>query len=333
MLKILAVLFILVSSVEGWQKDPTKGRKLTYVDTPHLISLKLRSMTAPATSSRLDFFFTTLGFPRFRCRYYAKDSDALDAFNFRVGLVGVVEFTDSGPVGFDLNDVIVRRFDFYGKGTLWSSIACVDSTPSGVTVRTCDTYFPGTAGSTTEKVTISLGISEGYVWDAIHNRTFVPNGFKWDLKFENLHYTSNGTKIAFILAIDSASTRIQLADNDNPVDPSVTEGAVTVGSRGRLAWVKQVKQTYINALLNRNVDLIASTLFTDTTFVNSTSEDDDVEISESRQLVAFTPVANDQPTAIEWDPSVLVDDSGAQALTVSSASILCLFASLFYFLY
>jgi len=332
MLKILAVLFIIASSVEGWEKDPTKGRKLTFVDTPHLISLKLKAMTAPATSSRLDFFFTTLGFPRYRCRYFSKDSDTTDAFNFRVGLVGVVEFTDSGPAGFDAGDIpsIVRRVDFYGKGTSWSSIVCVASSPNGVNVRTCSTYYPGTAGSTTEKVTISLGISEAYVRDAL-NHTFVPNGFKWDLKFENLHYSSNGTKIAFILAIDSAGSRVQLADNDKPVDDSQVEGAVTVGGRGRLAWVKQVKMTYVNSLLDRNVDLIASTLFTDTTFVNTTAEDDDVEVAETRALVAFTPVANDQPTTIEWDPSVLVDESGAHALTVSFASILCL-ASVFYFL-
>jgi len=329
MLKI-AIIFLVLASVEGGWKDPAAARQMTVVTAPHLISVKLRTKTNPASSSRLDFFFTTLGFPRFRCRYFAKDSDSLDAFNFRVGLVGVVEFTDTGAAGFDANDVgsIVRRVDFFGKGTAWSVISCAASTLSGIDVRTCDTYYPGTAGPTSEKATISLGIAEGYIKDTVKNRTFVPNGFKWDLKLENLHYSSNTTKIAFILAIDSAGSRVQKADNDNPVDDTQPEGAVGVGNSGRLAWVKTVKVSYLNSLLDRNADLIASSLFPDNGVNNSTSEDDDSEASETRQLIAFTPVANDQPTTIEWDPSVLFD-SGAHTPTLSAfALIVCLFAAL-----
>jgi len=132
------------------------------------------------------------------------------------------------------------------------------------------------------------------------------------------------------LAIDSAGSRVKEEVNDNPVDDSQPEGAVGVGNKGRLAWVKNVKVSYLNSLLDRNVDLIASSLFSDN-FDNSTNEDDDAEASESRQLIAFTPVANDQPTTIEWDPSVLVDDSGAHTPTLSTLTlIVCFFASKFF---
>jgi len=321
--KILFVLLVVVASVEGWNKAPTTTRKITFTPGAHSISLRLRKVTSPGTSSRLDFGFTTLGFPRFRCRYFSRDSESIDAFHFRVGLVGVVEFIDSAPVGFNIGDTVIRHLGFFGKGTLWSNIDCATSSPSGIEVRSCETHYPNTL-SAVEKVSINMGIAEGYVRDSIRNRTFIPNGFKWDLKLENLQYSANGTKFAFILAVDSSGGRIKKENNDDPVDDTQTEGVVAVGTRGSLAWVKQVKVSYVNSLLNRNADLIASSLFPDT-YTNATSEDDDSEASESRQLIAFTPVANDQPTTIDWDPEVLVDDSGANTLTMSAFALIVVF--------
>jgi len=212
---------------------------------------------------------------------------------------------------------------FFGQGNSWSNIDCATPSPSGIEVRSCETHIPDTS-SAVEKVTINLGIAEGYVRDSIRNRTFIPNGFKWDLKISNINYNVNGSKIAFILAVDSSGARHQKATNDDPVDDTQTEGAIGVGERGSLAWVKQVKVSYANSLLNRNADLIASALFPDT-FTNATSQDDDSDATESRQLIAFTPVANDQPSTIDWDPSVLVDDSGATTATMSAFALIAVF--------
>jgi len=164
---------------------------------------------------------------------------------------------------------------------------------------------------------MTFSIAEQYVRDTIRNRTLVPDGFKWDLSFTNLVYSSNTTKIAFILAIDSAAARDQFTTNDEPIDPSQPEATVTVGTSGRLNWVTRVADTYLNNALNSNSDLIASTLFADTTNMTVTSEDDDVQISETRSLIAFTPSANNQPTTIDWDPTIFVDD---QALDNSGAA-------------
>jgi len=155
------------------------------------------------------------------------------------------------------------------------------------------------------------------------------------LLFENLVYSSNTTKIAFILALDSVEARSQLSTNTEPVDPSQPEATVTVGTGGRFNWVTRVQARYLNASFNKNSDLIASSLFTDTTNMTFSTEDDDVEVGESRDLLALTPSANDQPTTIEWDPTVFVDDqsmdsSDANKVIVSGVSV-ALFATLYAF--
>jgi len=159
-------------------------------------------------------------------------------------------------------------------------------------------------------------IAEDYIRDDILNRTLIPNGFKWDLSIDNIVYHSNTSKIAFILAIDSSGHRTREMNNTESVDSAASESDVTIGNSGRFSWVNWVNGRYINRTLSRNTDLIASILFADTSNYTVTNQDDDIDGAESRDLIALSPVANDQPTTIDWDPTILVDD---QSLDSSSA--------------
>jgi len=334
---LCVLLALLGLAAEARDFSTVAPRTAKIVPTDHAVSIIMKKQTNPLKSSRLTFLFTTLGFPRFRATYLHTDSDALAYFKFRVGLAAALEFNDTGAPGFDAADrnSIVRKIDFLGKGTFWSTISCSSSTQNGIGIHTCSTFYPATATATSEKVTMTLSLADGYVRDAIRNRTLIPDGIKFDLLFENLVYHYNTTKIAFILALDSAEARAQVAVNDEAVDPSQPEASVTVGSGGRLNWVTRVQARYLNSALNKNSDLIASTLFTDTTNMTSTSEDDDIEAGESRDLLALTPSANDQPTTIEWDPTVFIDDqsmdTGAANQIVVSGFSVALIATLYAF--
>jgi hypothetical protein len=326
---IVLIAVIGLATARDWSTVPK--RTITVDPHPHYVTATLKKLTAPLTSSRLSFTFTTLGFPRFRATYFRHDSDSIDAFKFRVGLCAAVEFNDGGTPGFDAGDRdnIIRRVNFLGRGLFWSDIACSSSPISGTTVHTCSTFYPATATGTNEKVTMTITISEQYVKEALLNRTFIPDGFKWDLSFENIVYHSNSSKIAFILAIDSAAVRGLFQTNPDPIDALIPEGAVSIGN-GRLNWVKTVEAKYLNSALNKNSELIASTLFTDDFNATSTNEDNDMQAGESRQLIAFTPLANDQPPNIYWDPTVLIDDQALDGsgnkFVVSSFVLVGLFA-------
>jgi hypothetical protein len=246
-----------------------------------------------------------------------------------VGLYGFVEFNDTAPVGFDTGDLdgIVRKVNFVGKGNNWSPIVFT-STSSPVTTQKGVTFFPASATGTDEKTTLSLTVSEEYFQDLINNRTLLPNGPKWDITVENIHYTYPTTKIAILLAIESSASRGKMDTSDAPVDPTLPEGTVTAGTGGRFNWVKTVKAKFVDSAKNHNANLIASTLFSNTNNFDMTNSEDqgdsvDFDATETRSFIAFTPEGTDQPTTVEWDPSVLIDDSGAWK---SSVPILLIFS-------
>jgi len=289
-----------------------------------------RKVDPGVSSNRLEFMFTTYGFPRNRASFFARNSGGVEGFKFRVGMLGIVEFNDTGAEGFDAGDrpYIVRKLNFVGRGSEWSNIACSTAPVNTIDTRSCNTYF--TVASTGEKVTLTMTVAEGYVRDSLNNRTLLPNGPKWDILLENLVYSFPTTKFAIILALDSFAVRGKMDSTDAPVDTTQPEGTITVGLGGRFNWVKKVQARWLNATRNRNADMISSSLFSDTTTFDSTSADEtdagDADAAESRQLIAFTPGGNDQPTSILWDPSVLVDDSGAFKASVPVLLIFSLVA-------
>jgi len=317
-------------------KAPPPPRKLDVHTSDHGFDLKLDQKNTNVTS-RLEFKFETRGFPRYRARYFAKKdrkggdggSEAV-GFEFRVGLMKIVEFIDIDNDGLN-GEAAVRTLNFVGSDSngKFSDLVSSEFTVVGSTVKgmnwTC--FSPPTATNPLdEKLEIVISISPQSIKDATRNRTLAPNNLKFDLNLMNYAYSRNDTTVAFVFAIDSKLAVKHVATSAAPTDPDATEGEVAVGDgQGRMTYVKHVgvrrrnaTATFVQDLASGNADLLVGSVLAndDHSGDNAGNADDDKQSGESRKMITFAvsraaslaSVGTAQPSSILWDPSVGVND-------------------------
>jgi hypothetical protein len=348
---------------KDWRTKPP-ARGLNVQNTNHGFDLKLDQKSTNVTS-RLQFKFETRGFPRYRARYFSKQArngpgngggggGESSAFEFRVGLLRVVEFVDIGGDGLNA-ETAVRTLDFVGSDGKFSSLVASEFTvvdpvtSASVNGLSWTCFSPASAtGATDEKLVIDISITESSVKDAMHNRSLAPNNLKFDLNLLNYNYSRNDTTVAFVFVIDSKAAQKHVVTSAAPADPEATEGEVDVGSgEGRLTYVKHVEVRRRNAtaaviqnLATGNADLLVGSILADDDHSGdgAGAADDDKQTGESRKMITFavngatslTNVGTSQPSSIMWDPSVAVNDvllDGAAGLVAFSP--LLLIASMF----
>jgi len=276
--------------------------------------------------SRLEFMFTTYLFPRFRNRFFQTDNSSLTYYKFRIGIIRVIEFNDTTGNGFtslSQNGSIVRHWSLVGLGNKFTQTTIqpfmIVSQNTSVKAYQVTTSITNAEGAT---LTLTAALAESTIRDTLHNRELNPNAVKFNVDIANLTYHSPISKIAIIASLDAiAANGLAYVPNTNtPVDSTVAEDELDVGTEGRVTWVNKVTTTAINGVTG-SVPITYATLGADllSWSPNATLEalDSDFDGSELRTLVAFTFNTNLQPPSYSWDPNAQTTD-GPTSVTSST---------------
>jgi len=177
-------------------------------------------------------------------------------------------------------------------------------------------------------VKLTAAISSETVRDTLRNRRLNPNALKFSVEMDNITYHSPNSKFALIVSLDAKHGLEQTVENvtTTPEDPTVTEGALDVDSdnSGRFTWVKWAAAKFLNTPVVSNVPITQSKLFGDveawTNTIAFSQLDNDFDITELRQLIAYTFNTNAQPTSLEWDPNTVLSDNITISTDTESSS-------------
>jgi len=355
------------------REDKVKLRKIKFLSGDHSVAVVCNSLDG-VKGSRLEFGFSTLGFPRFRARYFnhtqaakaksdAPDNDdghdnkaspAKEMYKFRVGIQTVLEFNDTNGNGqFDVDERdakhVLQRFKLWGVGpNQWSKIPkpTADSvTADGLSFSTTisQSAQTGTPLGGTASLTLTLGIADGVVEDYARNRTLQPNAFKFDIDLDNWTYKGGqGSLLAFVFRIDS-KTRVTGAANLDASSDISSDAGFAVGNGGHFGWVSQVMGSATQGAALFPYTIGAGTVWDETaddlmTHASGDDDDNDIDVTESKQLVAFVVQNNadgSRPTSVHWDPSAVINDdyldteTGSDDNTPNNAAPLSAAAALF----
>jgi hypothetical protein len=316
-----------------------------------MVMVNGKKRTETGVNSRLQFMFTTDGFPRFRARYFrhVADADTAAFFAFRTAFLRVVEFVDTGDAGFDGSDEVVSQFRLDGiPADKWSAITQTDisTTPEAHQWTTSVTggplsRYPGTT------LTLSVYISNDIFHYDRTNVTLGPNDFKFDVDIDNFVYHGNGTRVALIFAIDSRDAP-KVATNDDGAgeNPDPTEQAqVSIGGsdQGSFNWAQTIQTSLGGSNFFDDSSIVAvllkeqSGVFSGNATIDVSGDNDDAVKTgeETRDYYSFTIARDDHPTSLHWDPSTVLNDdsldgesSGAVATSMGVATILAVLATM-----
>jgi len=352
---LLLVVLLAVSAGAGKQNPKLKPavRQLTVVKTAHAVEVNGKKQTVTGVNSRLQFVFTTAGFPRFRARYFrhVQDADTAAFFAFRTAFLRVVEFVDTGAAGFDGTDEIVSQLRLDGLPlNAWSTITQDDlsATPEAHQWSTTVTggpnsRYPGTT------LKLSVYISNDIFHYAATNVTLGPNDFKFDVDIDNYVYHANNSRVALIFAIDSRDARKVAVDagvdaGSNPDPTEINQVSIGAGDQGSFNWAQTIQTSLGDGGLFADTQVVAvllhseTGLFSGNATIDDNGDDDDATKagSETRDYYSFTIATDTQPTSLHWDPSTVINDdtldgssSGAVVTSAGVATVLAILASLF----
>jgi len=269
--------------------------------------------TTDKIKSRLEFLFTTFLFPRFRNRFFQTDNSSSTFYKFRIGLIRIIEFNDTTGNGFTSYSQagnIVRSWSLIDVGTKFTPTTIVPIMIGTVKAYQVTTSLTNAEGTT---VTLTAALSESTVRDTLRNRQLNPNAVKFNVDFTNVVYHSPISKIAIIASLDAISALVYIPNTNTPVDSTVTEDELDVGTAGRVTWVNKVTTTAINSTTG-SVPIKYAILGTDqmnwASNATINAMDIDYDAAELRTIVAFTFNINTQPqpTAYSWDPNTQTGD-------------------------
>jgi len=353
---IFACLTAIVLAGARVKQQKPPARSLDVTKGPHTIMINGKKLSATGVHSRLQFLFTTNGFPRFRARYFRRSDDADTAafFAFRTALVRVVEFVDAGNDGFDGTDDIISQLHVDNiPAALWSALSQTDISTGDASIQahSWETSVTGPKNSRFPDVTLTLRlyISSDLYHHAVINQTLGPNDLKFDVEIDNYQYHANNTRVALVFAVDSRSGRRLVDNNDDISDPDadVTNRLVIGDSNtdnGHFGWVSNLRAQFANSPLFVDTDIIPVVIKSETMLFSgnaslSEADDDDDSVKsgvETRSFISFTVRSDDQPTSIHWDPSTVVNDdaldadsSSAVTTLASAVTVLAVLAGLF----
>jgi len=321
----------LAITVTVWA-DTHEGRDLSNINLSngnHKVELDATEKVSGkgGSKNRLHFEFTTNGFPRWRARFYARSSDSVDGFKFRVGLFAVVEYNDTGS-GFDPTR-IVKAWRLFGDTSNWSQLSETQTTVNGFLVYNFETV--NAAGPDGASLTIDVGIAPEYLLDLTRNRTVTPSALKWDVKLNNWVYSAPASRLAFIYGVDAASRHVvrqhdsdapsQVANN-NEGGVTVEDGSPTLGTG--FSWTPLIHRRLAGLWADSTIHWTAMQAGTGSgldSFLTGQG-DDDSDPDEVRRVIAFYTA--DRATDLEWDPALVMGSTGAQ-VTVSLFTLLVSF--------
>jgi len=336
LLVLLAVFCGLALAAQDFKKAPPKKELTIQTLGKHGYLIKAKPQPNSGSVSRLEFQYSNNPYPHFRQRYFSKDDDSALTYTFRIGILGVVEFVDTGNLGLRGNDSIVRRWPFIPKKSNGPSKQFNDIQTREYTSNNTKTIEAWSTLTNDEgtKLIISSAISADVFRDKL-NRQLLPNALKFDINITDVvyHQTSPKTKIALVVSINAKSAYKVNMNNDvsDPIDASNQEGEVVVGEQkeGRFVWVKNVVGRFLNKT-ESNYPIVA-TLLTGKLASdfgmgldrsdNDFEKDDDFDGNEAEVLVGLTFDTETQPKHYYWDPATQVNDGSSSS--TSSANKQC----------
>jgi len=324
---LIAVGMLQLVHAGGSKPSHTK-RTISTVAGLHSVNTQATRVTGKS-GDRVDFYFTTNAWPRYRATYWQKAGQTTSMFKFRVGLAAVTEYT--GGSWSTAN--VVSRIQLAGRLPAdWSNLAATQLTGyDGSSITQYSTTIWGTGRQSQATVTLATKWAPSYTTlKDTHNTSlavqYAANSIKFDVIIDNYNFTTPNSQLALVTVVQS----IQARHIDGTGWPSVN-----VGSGGSFEWFNQAWHQFKNGSAGF-VEVQAGSLQPDdpTIYASPGQTDDDADASETTNIVIHTlTAAGSDPTTITWDPSLTTSEtSGAGRVAVSGlmlfllASIATLFA-------
>jgi len=287
------------------------------------------------TRDRIDYFFTTLAWPRYRITYYNDTRNLLQYFRYRVGIAGITEFTGGT---WQLSNVISRIRLINRPATDWSSMIppTTVTNADGSTYELYSTTISGLGNQAGATVTLTARLATGFGVATDASGTvdieLAANKIKFDVVVQNYNYTQPESQLAIVTVIQSIAARELVTGNS-------TGGSdrIDIGSGGHFMWFNAAWHTFKNGTAGM------SPITTNEPSGDLTEEwqlapeykalDNDADASETTDVaVHILAGSEDHPTKIEWDPETSVDETAgaraAAAASLATAAILAIMASI-----
>jgi hypothetical protein len=190
------------------------------------------------------------------------------------------------------------------------------------TFRTTLTTQNRRAGFANFQVDITLRISTNAV--IVENSTIAPNSMKMDVQINNWPWKSTGgTRLALVMLVGSATkmspARPVPAQN---ATSTLGEDGAPIGTDGSVLWVTKGQALDKKTWFNITAAPFALASASDLSLQSGDDDgnDDDNQSGEQAQLIAFTFAADNQPSQLYWDPTMVANDATLDAAPLSQPS-------------
>jgi len=341
---VVAVLALFLASTSAYNVRPNFPSRLTRTvtatkDGDHGFILRAVNVVSKGVGSAVQFWASTVGFPRLRASYFTKDSDGSSATTYRTGLFALAEYNDTGA--HDIRGTNAARIVQYLRlvdqpASSWSTMTHNVNVVNGTNVHVLQTTLttsctrPSSCPGTITVAWQAMLAESTVQYDL--NTTLAPNVMKFDLTI-NWPFLRTGNKLGIVVGVMSGQA---FTDGTNSVPlTNDAENAIIMGgdSDASFAWATEVAATFPSSV-TANVPLLESPLWAESDFSNFTSaSDNDVQANEQHHGFFFTfnqaGVAG-QTGQFYWDPaSSLPDGSGSSPASTVTTSMLAIVAAMF----